>query len=386
MTQLTFAEQFNDALPRERPLLLLDLMSSAPDSFGVILEVASARWIDLDAFLLAIQLAVRENPANIPALRALAWHQIRSGEYAEAKDTLTKLITAWPDQADFRRELLRVEMMSPSDDPQPVMELGGRSLGHPMTRAAYEVQLELSRNGEISKERLTALNSAIDSAFADIARTSLTEDSTIDMNPTAASAGIARVMAARTVALVGNGPSMNGLSGGEAIEGHDLVIRCNFPKISGHEADVGSRTDVMVFNESLFGSLKNRLGREHAFANTPLISLHPDAVKVTNFDEICSEAGVEVWRLPLSVRNFFQRFAYSRPTTGMMTAIVLVALLRKKTTLFGFDFFKEPKTHYFGADGQTFIGHELQYEAWFIQEFLMRVFPGILSISSAAAE
>ena len=59
MTQPSFTEQFRTALPRERPLLLLNLMSAAPDDFGVILEVASARWIDLDAFLLAIQLATQ---------------------------------------------------------------------------------------------------------------------------------------------------------------------------------------------------------------------------------------------------------------------------------------------------------------------------------------
>ncbi|WP_284294780.1 glycosyltransferase family 29 protein [Luteimicrobium album] len=54
-----------------------------------------------------------------------------------------------------------------------------------------------------------------------------------------------RLVAGRTVAVVGNGPGCLGAGLGPEIDAHDLVVRFNnYP--SGYEADYGARTDVWV--------------------------------------------------------------------------------------------------------------------------------------------
>ncbi|MGC5168495.1 glycosyltransferase family 29 protein [Luteimicrobium sp. DT211] len=54
-----------------------------------------------------------------------------------------------------------------------------------------------------------------------------------------------RLVAGRTIAVVGNGPGCLGAGRGPEIDAHDLVVRFNNHP-SGYEADYGARTDVWV--------------------------------------------------------------------------------------------------------------------------------------------
>jgi len=59
---------------------------------------------------------------------------------------------------------------------------------------------------------------------------------------------LARLVAGRRVALVGNGPQEIGKNVGAEIDAHDVVIRINNYDLSGRERDYGRRTDVWVKN------------------------------------------------------------------------------------------------------------------------------------------
>ena len=54
--------------------------------------------------------------------------------------------------------------------------------------------------------------------------------------------------AGKTVAIVGNAPSLEGSGHGKWIDSHDIVVRFNDGRVVGFEEDVGHRTDILVCN------------------------------------------------------------------------------------------------------------------------------------------
>lgn len=54
----------------------------------------------------------------------------------------------------------------------------------------------------------------------------------------------------RSLAIVGNSPSILNWDNGELIDSHDLVVRFNQARTQGLQRQVGARTDVLVANEA----------------------------------------------------------------------------------------------------------------------------------------
>ncbi|OCJ10222.1 hypothetical protein A6U87_28360 [Rhizobium sp. AC44/96] len=68
--------------------------------------------------------------------------------------------------------------------------------------------------------------------------------------------------AGQRVAVVGNAPTLAGRKAGKWIDSHDIVIRFNDCRVRGFEADVGSKTDILISNpyaETRPGSYLNDL-------------------------------------------------------------------------------------------------------------------------------
>jgi hypothetical protein len=66
-----------------------------------------------------------------------------------------------------------------------------------------------------------------------------------------------KLVAGKSVAVVGNGPQEMGKGTGKEIDSHDLVIRFNNFKTAGYEIDYGTRTDIWARNNNIFET-KNR--------------------------------------------------------------------------------------------------------------------------------
>ena len=66
-----------------------------------------------------------------------------------------------------------------------------------------------------------------------------------------------KLVAGKSVAVVGNGPQQINKGTGKEIDAHDIVIRFNNFSIEGYEKDYGKRTDIWVRNCNVYES-KNR--------------------------------------------------------------------------------------------------------------------------------
>ena len=66
-----------------------------------------------------------------------------------------------------------------------------------------------------------------------------------------------KLVAGKSIAVVGNGPQQIDKETGKEIDTHDLVIRFNNFKTAGHEKDYGRRTDIWVRGNGIFET-KNR--------------------------------------------------------------------------------------------------------------------------------
>lgn len=55
---------------------------------------------------------------------------------------------------------------------------------------------------------------------------------------------------ARSLAVVGNAPTILGFQNGPLIDSHDLVVRFNRATTAGNEGKIGGRTDILVVNAS----------------------------------------------------------------------------------------------------------------------------------------
>jgi len=144
----------------------------------------------------------------------------------------------------------------------------------------------------------------------------------------------------KTCAVVGNATSIFARSDGQIIEGHDLVIRINTPKILSQDVQ-GTRTDVIYVTDVSIKRL-------------PKLKLPPYTIVSINdhlkeyFDE---------WShiLRSTVNN-----EKARPSTGFI-AIAHMVYLGYQVHIYGFDWFKTPTIERASVGNKHWEHH---YPAW----------------------
>jgi hypothetical protein len=181
--------------------------------------------------------------------------------------------------------------------------------------------------------------------------------------------GLDRLAGAREVAIVGNGSGLLGSGAAAVIEAHDVVLRLNFPVLSGFEADAGRRTDLVIFAEPKRASLPALLAREPEYPALAAFALAgPGPARPP-------AAGPP--RIPLALAAPVRAIGYDHPTTGFFAILFVALLLDRRATLFGFDFFASGRQgHYFGG-ATAAMEHDLAYERWFTGHVLPRLAPGL---------
>ena len=354
----------------QRPFHVANVLAANRDSFRCILSVAATRSIDEDSFVQGLLIALRQDPKNLPALRLLAWHQIRQGAWANAKRTVSDLIEFWPNIVDTRRELLRLDILDPDEDGEQILKNASSEFHNKLTRTSSQAQsaVSTSKSTPTMKAELVA---SIDQFCATVFRSGANFDPSIpEASRHVFLRAMEKILAANTIALVANGPSLKASKAGEAIDAHDLVIRCNFPVFTPFGEDVGTRADIVFFNESLVDALPNLMNKEGAYASCFGLAFHPEPGPLFSPELYEKTMTGQISRISPKLREFYRSFFYTRPTTGLMAIILISVVLGKNLTIYGFDFYKQSSAHYFPSSSPVFLGHELQYEQWFLQTFL----------------
>jgi hypothetical protein len=149
--------------------------------------------------------------------------------------------------------------------------------------------------------------------------------------------------ASTRVVLVGNGPALLAEEHGEAIDGHDFVVRFNNYKLAGYEPHTGRRIDLW---SSVGGDVQNearcdRVLLIHEGGPDPdgaatvhrLPRAHYDATRRLLQDHAWIRSGCRLDRAPLL------------PSSGLLVALWFLDHLGVETvTLAGFDHFRKAKS------------------------------------------
>ncbi len=375
----SFITSFRQAPKEERILLLSAEVEESPSAMGNIISILAARDIDTDVFVSVLTEIHEKQPNNLPALYALILHNIRDGNCQKAREMLLECIKLWPSKFDAYKQILRLDIVEPTISIGNFLKLARPVLEDPLVAGSYRYQLALAHLDVDAEDRRRFALREMDIGVADAFRSSLEADSAISAGSCQNFWDIfAPILKAKRIALIGNGPSLLGQGRGAEIDGHDLVVRFNFPHISDFAVDVGRRTDLVMVNESILGSLPSLVEREAGFHSCGILSAHPDSIKIDGIDNFEESLGVKVGRLPSGFRKFIRRISYGSPTTGFMAVILFGIMLKKELSIYGFDFFNNTRNpHYFKRVDNVFLGHELSYEKFFVRTFLVDFLRGM---------
>ena len=291
------------------------------------------------------------------ALAALARLHNRREEHADLSAVLTWALGQPGATPELGREALRAAMLGRDavlwNHAWPVAAPGMTPLGV----RAYGMQRALAW-GETAE--LETFNAHLACRMAALDRT-------------AWPAVLRRLETASEVALVGNGGSLTGTGAGEAIDAHEVVVRLNYPLLSGFGADAGARTDVMLFGESKRPFLAELFEREQGYGSLPALGLKARMPARAEFSPPA---------LPRAPSLLVDEIGYRGPTTGFIAILLIALLLRRPVTLFGFDFFRPGLPgHYFGGSTAA-LGHELAYERWMATEVVPRLCPALRRVAA----
>lgn len=284
-----------------------------------------------------------EEQARAPAIAMLARVLNRREDFS----ALRALLARWPDEppagaAARRAEWLRCALLAPGADPATWDRFAATL--PPLARLAHDAQRQVAEGLAVDAAPLLAA-----------------------LPPVPLPEPLARLAAAESVALIGNGSGLSGSGAAAAIEAHEVVVRLNFPVITGHEADVGRRTDLVIFAEAKRWDLDALRAREAAYAATPAF-----AARVAWPGRAVAAAD----QVPRPLAEAVVALGYAHPTTGFFAALLLALVMRRRVTLFGFDFFRPGRPgHYWGATSAG-AQHELAYERWMAERFLPLACPG----------
>lgn len=351
----------------ERARRLVEAITVRRNDLSFLLPLMAARTIDEAAFADALRFCIARDANNFVALRALCWHQKRTGDFSGARASLTRLVTLAPRHDALKLELLRAELVAPGEKAQDNIALGLSAITDRLTWVSYHYQLGLvhpafarpDQRELLLREMSSARGEAIASSFDRIdSRETFDRDAWWEI--------LAMLLKADSIALVGNGPRLEGSGLGASIDAHDAVIRLNFPEMKGHEVDVGRRTHLIAFSEALLDRLPQFLARDPRFVELPRLSLSPIDRKRVFDDPITTRMGF----LPNSFRQKLRALSYDMSTTGTFILCLLMLLGKKNIDLFGFDFYADQdRPHYFKGHDIVFSGHDTAYERFFAETF-----------------
>lgn len=317
----------------------------------------------LEALLsLPADAAVRRGPVYSGAVSLMG-----RGAYLAA----AQLLTAAPRRS--RKEHLHVvrlcqEILLAKPRPEAAaLETALGLIGHPLRNAAYRIALEMMPSAEFPDFRARL----VESADASLAH-AVAADAKLE-----AFVGFARD--ARSVSIVGNGPSLKGAGRGAEIDASDLVVRCNFPPIDGFGADVGMRTDAVVsFLNPASDQFEGYFTNSSAYAASCLLQMSSNFVR--DYGQT-PDAVLEIWkqlryaRVPVETIRTIEDMTYREPTTGFHAIMFFTVFLRKQVRLFGFDFFAGTGHHYWRKGGPRPPGvHNPGFERLYVQKCLIPLF------------
>ncbi|MDO9501203.1 glycosyltransferase family 29 protein [Falsiroseomonas sp.] len=370
-----FRRAFGDLPEERRAEFLAEVLEPLATGLSGINGIVACVDIDAQSFRKGLELALERKPANLTAGRALIWHLIREGETDQADHLSQNLAGHFPSHRDLYAERIRTLLVGSPAKAAPAFEQVKHQLGE-TARLSYDLQCASVEPKGVPAAKVAAFNTVLRGAFLDMVNLPEKEHAvTLQEEERKALWQISeRLLGARRVALVGNAPTLKGAGLGAEIDAHDLVIRCNFAEIEGFAADVGTRVDLVAFNETLRPSLERLRGRSGRYAEVPALGLHP----IADFGASQSREPIPpgVATLPFPTRAFISAISYVRSTTGVMALNLLTLVFGKSVTAYGFDFFSDvSRPHYFGHQTGAYLGHEVQYERWFVTHFLPAVRP-----------
>lgn len=334
-----------------------------------LLDKGRQQFDDLRGMCRAMAQVLPNSPL---VFRTMAFCEGRAGAYDDASSAVRRFLQLAPGGGyDSRRELLRLEWLRAGSSAEsragtaPIALAGAG----PLTQESYRLQSLFADGGAVHLIGLDALISGelrkCDTALA-------TKALAGDADAGVVAAMLMRLRSAERIALVGNGSSVLGRKLGSEIEAHDCVVRFNFPRLSGFEADVGRRTDLMLIDNSHRTSVVTRILREPEYPGLPVL--------VTSGGERTASQDPPPG-LPQAYIKLGNAISYDRGTTGFRAIVMAVLMFRRPVTLYGFDFFAPGEPGHYYERGVASPHHEVGYEAWFVRRFLAGVVPDLLRIT-----
>ena len=346
--------------PRRQIEILCRLMlhEAKPDYSNTAGDLARARP---DLLRTAAELVLSRWPLHPVALHMLALTQLRLGDFAAASQGLRRFRdTTAPLRGFDKRKILRASLLDTRAEPAQRVEDWARhgaqhgalsACSYAVQRAVaeagapdlstFEAQLAISRRAMLAEAESAAMGGdSAARAFVDI---------------------VARLQAARSVAIVGNADTLRGSLSATRIEAHDLVVRCNFPVIADFEADVGTRTDLMLFDSSIRGRLVGKMARHANYAEVPALCFGGGRAPPGTPD--LPSASPSLMRVIGDV-------TYACGTTGFRGISLISLILDRPAELFGFTFFPLGRKGDYFEEIAPAVLHEMAYERWFVERVL----------------
>jgi hypothetical protein len=371
-TEGELRKRFIETEADARPAVLANALRDMVDGLRGISLVVDLANVDEASFETGLRQALGEEPANLTASRALSWLLIRDSRFCEARSEYEKIESHWSNYGEIFIEHIRTLIIEDSLEEAQRVLLRHSKFFSPAGFKSYLLQCGGTHGPQKENECFEAVLLHGARTFRDlVSPTTPIRNQIKESEWLAVWSAAENLCKANSIALVGNGSSLRGASNGSKIDDHDLVVRCNFPQISAHVSDVGARTDLIIFNESVRSKLISRHSEAQQFSKTLSIGVHPEpsfGIPTDSFFDTLSNVGT----LPGGARKFISDVCYSRSTTGLMAINLLTIVFNKRVNLFGFDFFGNMSMpHYFGTQVGAYLGHELQYEQWYVRDFLI---------------
>jgi hypothetical protein len=337
-----------------------------------------------------IHAEAREDRIGFEALWQLAMCHQRNGSHAEAGTLLQGLVAraAALGRASTVTEWVHCVSASPSAFPEV---MGSDDLG--MIRDVPDALLAKALAAHLTMRRAEAghapvnLPESVRSLQLELRRRLLAALAVLEPEPGQAAPAdeldrttfrrcLLQVLNAKSIALVANGPKLRGRKLGPAIDSHEVVIRFNFPRLADRTDDVGQRTDIMLFRNTLIKSARgmNSLLRPmQAMPEATFIASWPFSAE---YRAVLGEKVARVCGLPSSLLALSRTIGYPHMTTGMLGVAFFAGVLGLPCRCYGYDL-------YDGADFSRIYDaglvppfkHNLDFERWFVRGFMPKFDP-----------